>query len=254
MDREYGALKQQKENELQNIVIQHNQKIYEMRLLETNYNITLQEIQSKIEQKRIEIQTLDSERDRIIAMGKEYEQNLTRTKLRILKNAKYEREKELQELQQTYDQLVVETTVAISLIQAKMKDWSNAERIAYEERLSREEVALKNRLSVSILSIEELRELYTACGKMKLANPVPLYKAIYDIYFKGPVKELGVKLSATGVCGIYKITNTTNDKVYIGQSVDIAERWKQHIKRGTKAEVGTLTGASLYEAMFTDGV
>lgn len=122
MDREYEALKQQKENELQNIVIQHNQKIYEMRLLETNYNITLQELQSKIEQKRIEIQTLDSERDRIIAMGKEYEQNLTLTKLRMLKNAKYEREKELQELQQTYDQLVVETTVAISLIQAKMKD------------------------------------------------------------------------------------------------------------------------------------
>lgn len=28
--------------------------------------------------------------------------------------------------------------------------------------------------------------------------------------------------------GIYKITNTNNEKVYIGQSTNIEERWKQH--------------------------
>lgn len=30
------------------------------------------------------------------------------------------------------------------------------------------------------------------------------------------------------ICGIYKITNTTNDKVYIGQSVDIKHRFDNH--------------------------
>lgn len=29
--------------------------------------------------------------------------------------------------------------------------------------------------------------------------------------------------------GIYKITNNINNKIYIGQSVDIERRWKQHI-------------------------
>jgi len=29
--------------------------------------------------------------------------------------------------------------------------------------------------------------------------------------------------------GIYKITNNLNGKVYIGQSVDIEKRWKQHL-------------------------
>lgn len=90
--------------------------------------------------------------------------------------------------------------------------------------MSREEVAKLNRLALSDLSISEIVELHSACSKMKLANPVPLYKAIYEIYFRGPVKELGVKLNAAGVCGIYKITNTVNGKVYVGQSVDIAER------------------------------
>ena len=32
-------------------------------------------------------------------------------------------------------------------------------------------------------------------------------------------------------CGIYRITNTINGKAYIGQSVDIEGRWKQHISQ-----------------------
>ena len=28
--------------------------------------------------------------------------------------------------------------------------------------------------------------------------------------------------------GIYKITNKANGKIYVGQSIDIEERWKQH--------------------------
>ena len=40
-------------------------------------------------------------------------------------------------------------------------------------------------------------------------------------------------------CGIYKITNLINGKVYIGQSVDIQKRWKDHLsdafKEGSKS-------------------
>jgi len=39
--------------------------------------------------------------------------------------------------------------------------------------------------------------------------------------------------------GIYKITNINNGKVYIGQAVNIAERWRQHIKRGVGADPPT---------------
>ena len=31
------------------------------------------------------------------------------------------------------------------------------------------------------------------------------------------------------VCGIYKVTNKVNGKVYIGQSVDIGRRWRTHM-------------------------
>jgi group I intron endonuclease len=35
-------------------------------------------------------------------------------------------------------------------------------------------------------------------------------------------------------CGIYKILNLINNKIYIGQSVDICYRWKQHKKSNSK--------------------
>lgn len=178
-----------------------------------------------------------------------YEQTVVQQKIRIIKNERFKREAELQKLKDEYDTLLDETTAAITLIKEKLAEWSTMERLAYEERVSRDEVAKQNRLMLSDVSVEELKELYGACRKLRLTNPVPLYKAIYDIYFKGVVKELGVRLNATGVCGIYKITNTESGKVYVGQSVNIAERWKQHIKRGTKCDVGTVAGAGLYDAM-----
>nr|DAG20555.1 MAG TPA: hypothetical protein [Caudoviricetes sp.] len=32
------------------------------------------------------------------------------------------------------------------------------------------------------------------------------------------------------ICGIYKITDLTTGQAYIGQSVDVKERFRQHIK------------------------
>lgn len=34
------------------------------------------------------------------------------------------------------------------------------------------------------------------------------------------------------ICGIYLITNRTNDKKYIGKSVDIFRRWNSHFELG----------------------
>lgn len=39
------------------------------------------------------------------------------------------------------------------------------------------------------------------------------------------------------VCGIYKITNMLNNECYIGKSIDIDRRWKQHKYRYDKAEL-----------------
>ena len=51
---------------------------------------------------------------------------------------------------------------------------------------------------------------------------------------------------------IYKITNLETGMCYVGQAVDVASRWKQHIKRGIGAEAPTKN--KLYPAMLEYGV
>ena len=47
--------------------------------------------------------------------------------------------------------------------------------------------------------------------------------------------------------GIYKITNLITNKIYIGQSVDIERRWKQHIESSKNP-----TNSSYYNQLYTD--
>lgn len=45
-----------------------------------------------------------------------------------------------------------------------------------------------------------------------------------------------MKHSAHPICGIYKVTNKINNKVYIGKSTDIYYRWKEHIRNKDKKD------------------
>lgn len=86
-----------------------------------------------------------------------------------------------------------------------------------------------------------------------LRDPEALNKVIWKIYYEKPYTDLIGRVVGTGVkTGIYKITNTTNQMCYVGQAVNVADRWKQHIKRGMGAE--TPTKNKLYPAMLKDGV
>lgn len=58
-------------------------------------------------------------------------------------------------------------------------------------------------------------------------------KVIYETYYRPAYDVLMSRLfgtSTTKVSGIYKITDLTTGLAYIGQSVDIKERFRQHIK------------------------
>ena len=45
------------------------------------------------------------------------------------------------------------------------------------------------------------------------------------------------------IVGIYKITNLINGKIYVGQSIDIADRWKQHIYKAFNCNEKAYTSA-----------
>lgn len=45
------------------------------------------------------------------------------------------------------------------------------------------------------------------------------------------------------ISGIYKITNKTNGKIYVGQSIDIYKRWRQHLKQVRKGSTSKFYNA-----------
>ena len=86
-----------------------------------------------------------------------------------------------------------------------------------------------------------------------LRDKEALNKVIWKVYYEKPCTDLIGRVIGNSIkTGIYKITNIENEMCYVGQAVDVASRWKQHIKRGLGAE--TPTRNKLYPAMSQAGV
>ena len=99
-----------------------------------------------------------------------------------------------------------------------------------------------------IVEIKRLREVLPY-----LRDKTPLNKVIYKVYYEKPLSDMIGRVVGTDQhTGIYKITNLNSQKCYIGQAVDIANRWRQHVKRGVGAEDWTRN--KLYPAMYSLGV
>lgn len=107
------------------------------------------------------------------------------------------------------------------------------------------------KLNLTQDDLDEICELRKIISHFR--NPEPVNKVIWKTYYEKPYTDLVGRVIGSGVhCGIYKITNLQNNMCYVGQSTNIAERWKQHIKRGLGAD--TPTRNKLYPIMQTVGV
>lgn len=131
-----------------------------------------------------------------------------------------------------------------------------AKQLAYVQAKQREEAISANmdyyRLALDQLDINDiefLRELQPRFVKKETID-----KIIWDAYYKPAFDVLSAhtfKSATTKICGIYKITDQITGQMYIGQSVDIRERWRQHIK--TALTYGKASN-KLYQAMQKDGL
>lgn len=107
------------------------------------------------------------------------------------------------------------------------------------------------KLNLTQDDLDEISELRKIISHFR--NPEHVNKVIWKTYYEKPYTDLIGRVVGSGVhCGIYKITNLQNNMCYVGQSTNIAERWKQHIKRGLGAD--TPTRNKLYPIMQTVGV
>ena len=130
----------------------------------------------------------------------------------------------------------VDVNLAVEAAQRKMEMENKQDY--YRICLSDEDVA----------EIKRLREVLPY-----LRDKTPLNKVIYKVYYEKPLTDMIGRVVGSGVhTGIYKITNIENQMCYVGQAANIADRWKQHCKRGVGAEDWTQN--KLYPAMYSLGV
>jgi membrane-associated HD superfamily phosphohydrolase len=88
---------------------------------------------------------------------------------------------------------------------------------------------------------------------LEFSKPEALYKILYEVYYKTKTNELFDRIlgDKKDCGGIYKITNITNEKVYVGRTVNFKKRWIEHIKRG--CNIDRISG-KIYDAMFSEGI
>ena len=127
-------------------------------------------------------------------------------------------------------------------MQAKVTAAVNASKRA-EEMITQQNFY---RIQLSEIDIDEIEKLRSV--EPYLRDKEPLNKIIWKVYYEKPTNNLIGRVIGSGShTGIYKITHIDSQKCYVGQAANLADRWKQHIKRGVGAD--TPTRNKLYPAM-----
>lgn len=167
-------------------------------------------------------------------------------------------EKDYEEKVLEYDKLCEQ--LAESYSQQQLEFLNDLEKIratrAAAIEAKRKEQEIKEKLSFYCLTpskndLDDVRKLERI--KPDLHNSRILSMLIWSTYFQKPMTTLCNNILGTKtVVGIYKITNQINECCYIGQSVDIAKRWKEHAKCGLG--IDTPAGNKLYKSMIEDGI
>ena len=168
--------------------------------------------------------------------------------------AKNEYKTILEDCVSSFQQQITAKQNELSEVDKKLSDLTAKLTSAVEAAKRAEELRVKQdfyRLQLSQADIDEITRLREVTPYLR--DSEPLNKVIWKVYYEKPYTDLIGRVVGTGThTGIYKITNIENQMCYIGQAANIADRWKQHIKRGIGAE--TPTRNKLYPAMLELGV
>ena len=156
--------------------------------------------------------------------------------------------------QQKLEQLELDFKVKQSELQSEIANLSSLRASLIEAQKREEELQQKQDFYRIVLSIDEQEDIDKLLRFSKEChNPQPLRKLIWSEFYLKPFGDLADRiLGREKVCGIYKITNLLNKKVYIGQSVDVKTRWSNHIK--ASLGIDSIAHSKVHDAMSQDGV
>ena len=235
-----------------------SEKLESLKNAESNYNAQLKDKENQLQhlveiinnKKEIQNTQLELLQEQMSAaadrLGKEFQES----------RDQYEKEF-LQAQQETingYKEQIQVWNNLLGVTKSELEKYRKLVECAVLENKRAEEKKEKENFYRLNLAVEDLEEISKLREVSKyLRDKEPLNKVIWKVYYENPYTDLvGRVLGKQVHTGIYKITNLTNGMCYVGQAVNVADRWKQHIKRGMGAEAPTRN--KLYPAMLAIGV
>ena len=238
-----------------------------------------QNIKEQIESKQIKISNLNQQiinkQNKLLQLKQLQQQEQT-----ILDTKKKTRQNELQQIEQNYEeqrikhrqdfhQSIRQQQIEMknqlyqqigkiqrerNQIQSDLAQLKSVYQAATAARLRQQEEQDKMsfyRIKISEKQINDISNLQD--WKKELNDPSIVSKIIWSAFIMKPTTDLCNRVLGSGsVCGIYKITNKQTGDIYIGQSVNVADRWKQHVKCGLGIDASATN--KLYNNMQKYGV
>ena len=262
------------EKQLQESAMREDMRKWEQEKADKNISFLKAEMQLKeniasleasIEEKKKSFSELDSQSKEAIQALEERTINLMANEIETsgqqainnyqssIERSQNEYEQILYELAMEYQSKVTENETNYQLLLEQLEEAkAKANAITESNKKAQLEREAKDfyRLQLTELDIEEIKKIRSI--EPYLRQKEPLNKVIWKVYYEKPYTDLiGRVVGNKKKTGIYKITHIDSGKTYIGQAVDIAERWRQHIKRGVGADQPTQN--KLYPAMLEYG-
>ena len=230
--KEYYNLEQELAKNHQERVSEHVQKITK---LNCDYDNTVKE-------KKIELNHFEEiEKNKILSKLDLENEKLRQNKIKEFKKFCEEKDEEIKDYE-----------VEIQNYQNELQKLVQVRAAAIDS--FKKEAELKNQkafysIEFSENDIEDIHEL----SKIKLNNREAINKLIFEVYYRAPLNTmLNRVVGKEKVCGIYKITNTENNKAYIGKSTDIKKRWTEHVK--SSLDIGTIAKQNIHTAIKKEGI
>lgn len=223
-------------------------------------NLTEEELRNKREELDQVHESLIKQKDLITSITKAADEMRQSAAERAQQEYTFKKKEFDRRLDEHYNQASAEIEKQIAAIVSRkekealqLKDLQDKQLAYIQAKQRQEEIDSDKdyyRLAINEVDLNDirlLRELQTRFFKKEAID-----KLIWETYYKPAYDILMSHLFQAGVktCGIYKITDLTTGLAYIGQSVDIKERFRQHIK--SSLAYGGATN-KLYQTMQKSG-
>lgn len=198
-----------------------------------------QRLRLEIEERRIKLnaeynkQVTQAQNDYVVL-----HENLKKEKERLIEEykIKFDRiEEDKVIIQETLDELRCRQEKTIDIMKEQEKDESELD-------FHRIEFTTQERSDIELLLEVEKR----------LHNKDVLRKLIYKTYVEASMNEMFSRLGIMTEPGIYKIENIKDKRVYIGQSTNVRNRLREHIK--SALGISTIANQAVHQAMAEEGL